>query len=130
MNMITSHQSPLTSLRSAVNFHFHGAIMYVLLTVSFLGGPVFCGSTYAQSSVQDDGTIMSVTSNETNDAFMNLQVRIKGFALVILLIALVIAAIMAAMQKTGLAISVAIGAIILYGGTYILLMLQQGLTGS
>ncbi len=59
--------------------------------------------------------------------FEALRGQMQGFAVVVLLIMLVIAAIMAAMQKVGMAINVAIAAIILFGGGYIMLLIYSGL---
>ena len=67
------------------------------------------------------------TSGMAGTKFMLLQDKMKGFAVVVLLIMLVIAAIMAAMQKVTMAINVAIAAIILFGGGYIMLLVYEGL---
>jgi hypothetical protein len=61
--------------------------------------------------------------------FEALRTGMQGFAVVVLLIMLVIAAIMAAMQKITMAINVAIAAIILFGGGYIMLLIYEGLRG-
>lgn len=60
-------------------------------------------------------------------AFLKLQQKLRGLAVIILIVMLVIAAIMAAFQKTGMALSVAIAAVILFGGIYLLSMIQKGL---
>jgi hypothetical protein len=66
--------------------------------------------------------------NSTASAKFNaLRTQMQGFAVVVLLIMLVIAAIMAAMQKVTMAINVAIAAIILFGGGYIMLLIYDGL---
>lgn len=63
------------------------------------------------------------------ERFNQLRSGMQSFAVVILLIMLVIAAIMAAMQKVTMAINVAIAAIILFGGGYIMLLIYEGLQG-
>ena len=68
-----------------------------------------------------------VGGGQAEQKFGALQTRLKSFAVVVLLIMLVIAGIMAAMQKVQMAINIAIAAIILFGGAYILLMLAEGL---
>lgn len=98
------------------------AVMFLTLT------PPMVSTCHAQT---DDTGIMGASNGDAATThFTTLQSKLKNFAVVILLIMLVVAAIMAAMQKTGMAISVAIAAIILFGGIWILKLLQTGLQGS
>ena len=66
-------------------------------------------------------------SSTASAKFNALRTQMQGYAVVVLLIMLVIAAIMAAMQKVTMAINVAIAAIILFGGGYIMLLIYDGL---
>ena len=75
-------------------------------------------------------TFTAKTDGEAVTRFEALRSGMQGFAVVVLLIMLVIAAIMAAMQKITMAINVAIAAIILFGGGYIMLLIYEGLRGS
>lgn len=70
---------------------------------------------------------MPTGSSTASAKFNTLRTSMQGFAVVVLLIMLVIAAIMAAMQKVTMAINVAIAAIILFGGGYIMLLIHDGL---
>lgn len=70
---------------------------------------------------------LPTTTNTASTKFNALRTQMQGFAVVVLLIMLVIAAIMAAMQKVTMAINVAIAAIILFGGGYIMLLIHDGL---
>lgn len=99
----------------------------VLMSAVMLTAPVPFATTARAQSNSDNAT-MSVESDDATQHFGTLQSKMKNFAIVVLLIMLVVAAIMAAMQKTGMAISIAIAAIILFGGIWILKLLQSGLT--
>lgn len=68
-----------------------------------------------------------VQSQQAETHFWNLHLRLKGFAVVILLIMVVVAAVMATFQRTGMAVMVAVGGVILFGGYYVVLLLYQGL---
>ena len=52
--------------------------------------------------------------------------KIKSFAVILLMVMVVIAALMAAMQQTKWAVNVGIAAIILFGGTYVLAVVYEG----
>lgn len=56
--------------------------------------------------------------------------KLRGFAVVILLIVLAVSAIAAAMGRTGMAISVAIGAIVLFGGFWVFSLIRSPLDGT
>jgi hypothetical protein len=105
----------------------------LLLAFLFTGvpSPLITATSHAQSvgGTNNDGSIVGVQGG-TSDAtgkFLQLQGSMKTFAVVILLIMLVVAAVMAAFQKTGMAISIVIAAVILFGGVYILALFQKGL---
>ena len=72
----------------------------------------------------------ATADTEAEGKFIGLQTRLKSLAVIILVIMLIVAAIMAAFQKTGMALSVAIAAIILFGGIFLLGMIQRGLEGA
>ena len=98
--------------------------MAVMVTGGVLATPMS-----AQAVGADDSTMFGdiIGDTQAEQQFGNLQTKLKGFAVVILLLMLVIAGIMAAMQKVQMAINVAIAAIILFGGSYVILLLAQGL---
>lgn len=81
-----------------------------------------------ETAMAQPGALPIPAGNSTASAKFNaLRTQMQGFAVVVLLIMLVIAAIMAAMQKVTMAINVAIAAIILFGGGYIMLLIYDGL---
>ena len=82
-------------------------------------------TTQAQNAVAPGN--FAAGSHMSTTKFNALRTQMQGFAVVVLLIMLVIAAIMAAMQKVTMAINVAIAAIILFGGGYIMLLIYDGL---
>ena len=89
----------------------------------------FPGEAQAQGigggNLSSDFSIIQSQQAETH--FWNLHLRLKGFAVVILLIMVVVASVMATFQRTGMAIMVAVGGVILFGGYYVVLLLYQGL---
>jgi hypothetical protein len=116
------------SLTSTKNT-FNRASRWMLMALLFLGA-VFV--TVPEASAGGVGMMPKFTDG-TSDAqtrFNKLREGMQGFAVVVLLIMLVIAAIMAAMQKITMAINVAIAAIILFGGGYIMLLIYSGLQGT
>jgi len=83
----------------------------------------------AQTSSQNINSDFSIVQGqEAENHFWTLHSRLKGFAVVILLIMVVIAGIMASFQRTGMAIMVAVGGVILFGGYYVILLIYQGLS--
>jgi len=79
------------------------------------------------------GTPWASTSGGTppdTSKFMTLIGNMRGFAVVLILIALCVAAISAAMGKQGMAISVAIGAVALFGGFWIIAMINGSFAGT
>ena len=93
--------------------------------------PLTTATSHAQSTgtTNNDATVLGLSGGTTDATgkFLQLQGNMKTFAVVILLIMLVVAAVMAAFQKTGMAISIVIAAVILFGGVYILALVQTGL---
>lgn len=84
--------------------------------------------TMAQDPVNDFVTQNEAEFKITGEAvegYIPLITKLRTFAVIILLIALVISAIMAAYGKSGLALSVAIAAIILFGGFFIFTMISK-----
>ena len=98
---------------------------FMLLATLFLG---FAALMPEPVQAASDVSLFSITSGTAEAKFGALQTRIKGFAVVVLLIMLVIAGLMAAFQKVQWAINIAIGSIILFGGAYIILLVSEGLS--
>lgn len=100
-----------------------------LLAATICFGSFALVPTTANAAAQDSSLFSSITAGggQAEQRFGALQARMKGFAVIVLLIMLVVAGIMAAMQKVQMAINIAIGAIILFGGAYIILLLAEGL---
>lgn len=97
-----------------------GALAFLAVLGLFLFAPI--DAAMAQTTVP-----IPTGSSTASTKFNALRTQMQGFAVVVLLIMLVIAAIMAAMQKVTMAINVAIAAIILFGGGYIMLLIYDGL---
>ena len=103
---------------------------FIFLTLLFTWvafEPVAQAQATAGSGGSGDATIMGVASDSTTSPFINLQTKLKNFVVIVLLISLVLGAIMAGFGKSGWAMGVGIGGFILFGGAYILAMLQSGL---
>lgn len=98
------------------------AAFYSFLVLAAMAFVPYAG---AQVSVQPGA--FGAQGSQAVTQFGQLRTQLQGFAVVILMIMLVIAAIMAAMQKVTMAINVAIAAIILFGGGYIMLLIYSGL---
>lgn len=78
-------------------------------------------NSQAQSSGMDSGW-------DTGGTSLNLVEKLRGFATVLLLIALVVAALVAGITgRTTMSIFVAVGAIVLYGGFWIVLLIIENL---
>jgi len=90
---------------------------------------LFCMPETASATTSLIPTFNDGSGGQASERFNQLRSGMQSFAVVILLIMLVIAAIMAAMQKVTMAINVAIAAIILFGGGYIMLLIYEGLQG-
>ena len=109
-------------------------ILARILLLAFLftavPSPLTTATSHAQSTTtNNDGAVVGLQGGTTDATgkFLQLEGSMKTFAVVILLIMLVVAAVMAAFQKTGMAISIVIAAVILFGGVYILALFQNGL---
>lgn len=98
-----------------------------LLLFGFMFGLLFCAADPALASTSYMPTFTDGSGGQAAEQFNKLRGSMQSFAVVVLLIMLVIAAIMAAMQKVTMAINVAIAAIILFGGGYIMLLIYEGL---
>lgn len=110
-----------------LNSHF---TKFILMSAIIFGGLV-ATPLPAQAGGSDIATLNGIAgSDNASVQFGNLQGKLKGFAVVVLLIMLVVAGIMAAMQKVQMAINIAIAAIILFGGAYIIQLLASGLGAS
>jgi Sec-independent protein secretion pathway component TatC len=90
---------------------------------------LFCVPETVEATTGLIPTFQDSGGGKAADRFNKLRGGMQAFAVVVLLIMLVIAAIMAAMQKVTMAINVAIAAIILFGGGYIMLLIYEGLQG-
>jgi len=115
----------------------------VLFLVVAFSGLLLLGSMPAQAqssansstvenditAAEDGGGTVSSSNNYTAvlDWFNPRISALRNFAVVLLLILLAVAAIMAAQQKTSLALSVAIGAIVLFGGFWMFAMVSGSL---
>lgn len=99
--------------------------MLLLVLVQFGGLATVDAQGLGSGNLSSDFSI--IQSQQAESHFWNLHLRLKGFAVVILLIMVVVAAVMATFQRTGMAIMVAVGGVILFGGYYVILLLYQGL---
>jgi len=97
-----------------------GAWLFLAVLGLFMFAPM-------EAALAQTAGIPPYGSHTASTKFNALRTQMQGFAVVVLLIMLVIAAIMAAMQKITMAINVAIAAIILFGGGYIMLLIYDGL---
>ena len=104
-------------------------ILFGLVPTPFSTAPVRAEAGVSSIDKKSDGALFGPGTTQAEAKFLQLQGSMKSFAVVILLIMLVVAAIMAAFQKTGMAISIVIAAIILFGGVYVLKLLQTPLAG-
>lgn len=104
-----------------------GRRMALFLVLGFVA--LFCMPETASSAAGSMITFDEGSGGTAAVQFNKLRGGMQSFAVVVLLIMLVIAAIMAAMQKVTMAINVAIAAIILFGGGYIMLLIYEGLNG-
>jgi len=105
-------------------------ILLLAFLFTAVPSPLTTATSHAQSTgTSNDGSVLGLQGGSTDATgkFLQLQGSMKTFAVVILLIMLVVAAVMAAFQKTGMAISIVIAAVILFGGVYILALFQKGL---
>jgi hypothetical protein len=73
-----------------------------------------------------DNVVIDQTSTATTK-FGNFQNYFKNWAVILILIALVVAAIFAAIGRYSWIIGVAVACILIFGGSYIVGMFQQGL---
>ena len=81
----------------------------------------------AEAQAAPDSSFFTFTPGTAEAHFSNLQTRMKGFSVIVLLIIAVFGGIMAALGKTNFAINVGIGAIVLFGLVYIILLFAEGL---
>lgn len=101
----------------------------------FFGAPPAQASSAPSSDVdrvinEATTTVGVDTSWDDRNASLKLVENLRGLATIILLIALVIAAMSAGITgKTTMAIFVAVGAIVLFGGFWIVLLIVEGVGG-
>jgi len=79
------------------------------------------------ASAQDSNNVTIEQSSQAVTKFSNFQTYLKSWAVIILLIAIVIGALLGAMGKWAWAIGTMVGAIVLFGGSYLVALAQTGL---